>query len=207
VGSDLAPSCERDSRRIRFLLSQPVARRSIVLGKVPPRGLTLGMAFVLGNLGDPAIVLGLCAEPTPDPRWTVADLSLLLILAFVAVSVGIASAVTSRSRAISATIGNSFVAVVLSVFPRASIPSALAELGDVLGLGQDPATYRLFASVLSSAVASSNVTMAPFLQRLDPRAGGRAGLPRDGPPDGRPRCVVLVPLALASLALSRAEIG
>lgn len=208
VGAYLAISGERESGTVRFLLSQPVARRSVVLGKFLSRGVTLAIAFLLAVGVGTAMIAALYTDPSFGPLVTFAGLSLLLILAFVAVAIGISAAVASRSRAIAATIGYYFVAVVLSVFPGVSIQSALRKLGTALGLGLDASLYRLFASFLSPAVAYLHATMSTF----PPEA--RLLVPADVPAYlGTPvQTMVLVawivvPLALGSLVFARAEIG
>lgn len=208
VGSYLAISGERESRTIRFLLSQPVARHSVVLGKFLSRGVTLGVAFLLAIGVGTAIIVGMYTDPVFDPLLTFTGLSLLLILAFVAVAVGISAAVASRSRAIAATIGYYFVAVVLSVFPGVSIQSMLQELGSALELGLDRPMYHLFGSLLSPAVAYLNATMATF----PPEA--RILVPENAPSYlGTPvqtavlLAWIVVPLVLGSLLLRRAQIG
>lgn len=208
VGSYLAISGERESRTIRFLLSQPVARHSVVLGKFLSRGVTLGVAFLLAIGVGTAIIVGMYTDPVFDPLLTFTGLSLLLILAFVAVAVGISAAVASRSRVIAATIGYYFVAVVLSVFPGVSIQSMLQELGSALGLGLEGSMYHLFGSLLSPAVAYLNATMATF----PPEA--RILVPENAPSYlGTPvqtavlLAWIVVPLVLGSLLLRRAQIG
>lgn len=209
AGSYLAIAGERESRTIRFLLSQPVRRRSIVLGKFLSRGLTLSVGLLVAFGVAVALVFGLYASPTLAPLWSFFGLSILLVLSFVAVSIGASAAVATRSRAVSVTMGYYFVGVVLSVLPWASIESALRRVGeDGLGLGLDPDLYTLVASLLSPADAYLNATFSTF------PADVGTPLPAFPPaylelPFQTAILVawIVVPLALGSVLLGRAEIG
>ncbi len=163
AGAYLAVAGERESNTARFLLSQPTARHSVVLGKFLSRGLTLALALLLAVLVGVGFVVALYPVLEPVAIAKFFGLSLLLVGAYVAVSVGISAAVASRSRAISATMAVYFVTVVLTVFQGFSIEAALRwVLGDLLGLGIGDDLYAGMVAVASPAEAYLNSTLAIF---------------------------------------------
>lgn len=209
TGSYLAIAGERESNTVRFLLSQPTARRSVVLGKFLSRGVTLTLGLLVAVGVGVALVLAFYPASEPALLATFFGLSSLLVSAYVAVSIGVSAAVASRARAIAATIGFYFVTVVLSVLPWFSIEGALRRLlGDVLGLRIAADLYTLVAALLSPAVAYFNA----LFNSLPADAAG--DVPADVPVYLEPwfLAVVLVlwiavPLALGSVAFDRTEIG
>lgn len=163
AGAYLAVAGERESNTVRFLLSQPTARHSVVLGKFLSRGLTLALALLLAVLVGVGLVVALYPSLEPVALAKFFGLSLLLVGAYVSVSVGISAASASRSRAISATMAVYFVTVVLTVFQGFSIESALRwVLGDLLGLGIGDDLYAGMVAVASPAEAYLNSTLAIF---------------------------------------------
>lgn len=209
AGSYLAIAGERESNTIRFLLAQPTARRSVVLGKFLSRGLTLGIALVAALVASVAVIA--TAYPALDARSLLLffGLSALLVAAYVAVSIAISAAVASRSRAITGTIGFYFVTVMLSVFPGSSITAVLRRLlGGVLGIGLGDDTYTLLSAILSPAVAYMRALFTIF-------PSDAAGMVPETVPafldlpamTGLLALWILVPLAVGTVLLDRAEIG
>lgn len=211
AGSYLAVAGERESNTIRFLLSQPTSRRSVVLGKFLSRGLMLTAALLVAVLVGVGFVLALypALEPVAIAKFT--GLTLLLIGAYVAVSVAISSASASRSRAIAATMGVYFVTDILSVFNGFSIETALRwVLGDILGLAISDELYQGMLAVLSPATAYLNSTLSIF----SPDEYSAIQVSGELPFYLEPWFMlvlllvwIVVPLAAGLFAFERAEIG
>ncbi len=211
AGAYLAVAGERESNTARFLLSQPTARRSVVIGKFLSRGLTLALALLVAVLVGVGCVVVLYPTLKPVALAKFFGLSLLLVGAYVSVSVGISAAVASRSRAISATMGVYFVTVVLTVFQGFSIEAAIRwVLGDLLGLGISDQLYSGIVAVASPAEAYLNSTLAIFSPENFQVIQVSGSLPFYL--ETWFMIVVLllwtvVPLALGIFAFGRAEIG
>ena len=211
AGAYLAVAGERESNTARFLLSQPTARLSVVIGKFLSRGLTLALALLVAVLVGVGFVVALYPTLEPVALAKFFGLSLLLVGAYVSVSVGISAAVASRSKAISATMGVYFVTVVLTVFQGFSIEAAVRwVLGDLLGLGISDQLYSGMVAVASPAEAYLNSTLAIFSPENFQAIQVSGSLPFYL--ETWFMIVVLllwtvVPLALGILAFGRAEIG
>jgi len=211
AASYLAVAGERESNTIRFLLSQPASRRSVVLGKFLSRGLLLTAALVVAVLVGVAFVLALypALEPMALAKFT--GLTLLLIGAYVSVSIAISSASASRSRAIAATMAFYFVTDILSVINAFSVKAAMKWVfGEILGLGISEELYEGLSTVISPAKAYVNSTLAIF----SPENFQRIQIPGELPfyLETWFMIVVLlawvvVPLVAGMLALDGAEIG
>lgn len=208
TGSYLAIAGERESDTVRFLLGQPVERRSVVIGKFLSRGLTLTIGLLLAFGVGVGLVVALYPDPRPGLLAAFFVLSTLLVAVYVSASIGISAAVASRARAIAATLGFYFVTVVLSVLPWFSIRGILQRLfGDVLGLGLSADVYTLLASLLSPAVAYFNALMG-----IIPGSGVET-LPANPPFFLEPwfqtailLAWIVVPLVLGTAVFDRAEI-
>lgn len=211
AGAYLAVAGERESNTARFLLSQPTARHSVVLGKFLSRGLTLALALLVAVLVGVGFVVALYPTLEPVAVAKFFGLSLLLVSAYVSVSVGISAASASRSRAISATMGLYFVTVVLTVFQGFSIESALRwVLGDLLGLGISDELYAGIVAVASPAEAYLNSTLAIFSPENFQAIQVSGSLPFYLETWFMVVVLLLwtaVPLALGISAFERAEIG
>ncbi len=209
TGSYLAVAGERESNTVRFLLSQPTTRRSVVIGKLLSRGLTLVIGLLIAMVIAAGMVLGLYQTPEFRPLVLFFGLTTLLVGAYTAASIGISAAVSSRSRAIAGTMAFYFLTVVLSVFPGVSIEDLLRRVfGDFLGLGISDSYYALFASLLSPARAYVNAMVGV----LDANAG--TIVPSNAPVYLQPgvQSLVLVgwigvPVVLGIIVFRRAEIG
>lgn len=160
--SYLAVAGERESNTVRFLLSQPVSRRSVVFGKLLSRGLLMSVALFV------AVAVGVGVVALTYPALQLAaiakffGLTLLLVGAYVAVSLAISAASATRSRAISAAVGFYFLSDVLFLFGNLSVPGLLRYLlEDLLGFEFNHYFYEAFAA-LSPANAYLNSTLAIF---------------------------------------------
>lgn len=162
AGAYLSIAGERESNTIRFLLSQPTGRSSVVVGKFVSRSLVLTLGFLLAAIVSAGIVYTSYDSPKPGQLGVFLGLSGLLIGAYTAIAVAISAAVASRARAVAITISFYFVTVVLPVFPGLSIEGILRELGDALGLGIEDGLYTLFASMLAPGAAYMNAIFRAF---------------------------------------------
>lgn len=105
VAAYLAIAGERESGSIRHLLSMPVTRREVVLGKYVSRGAIVAVSLFAG-FAVAAILARLWFGPF-DPRIFagIATLTVLYALAYVAVAIGISALAESRSRAMLGAFG------------------------------------------------------------------------------------------------------
>lgn len=208
AASYLSVAGERESETVTFLLSRPVRRRSVVLGKLLSRAgiMVLALAGMIGA----GLVTILLMYPGLEPVAiaTFAGLTLLLIGAYVSTTVAISTATGSRSRAIAGAVGFYFVSDVLFVFEGLSIPGllryVLEEFGG-LSLGQH---FYSFVASLSPAQAYINSTLLLF----DPADFGT--IPLSLPWYLQPPVMIaillawlVVPLAVAILVFARADLG
>lgn len=209
AGSYLAIAGERESNTIRFLLAQPTARRSVVIGKFLSRSANLGIALVAALAVSTVVIASLYPEFDARSLLVFFGLSALLVAAYVAVSIAISTAVASRSRAIAGTIGFYFVTVMLSVFPGASITAVLRRLlGDVLGIGLGEDTYTLLSAILSPAVAYMRALFTVFPSDAAGMIPETVPVYLDLPAMAGVLVLwIVVPLAVGTVLLGRAEIG
>lgn len=142
VAAYLSIAGERESGSIKFTLSAPVRRSSVILGKLVSRTaivlIGILVSFVIGTVAAQLLV--------PDMTFEWGDylvfiaVTLLYALAYVSVAVGISAATASRSRAIGGAIGFFFVFNLvwnfLPVSPTEMMRFLLEELG------KDPANYE-----------------------------------------------------------------
>lgn len=208
TGTYLAIAGERESNTVRFLLSQPTRRRSVVFGKLLSRGLTLLLALTTALVVAVALTLSLYAEATLGPLAAFFALTSLLVGAYTAVALAVSALVSSRSRAIAGTMAVYFLTVVLAVFPGASLETVVRRLGAATGLGVADPVYDLVGTLLSPAQAY----LTAMVGALDADVG--TIVPADAPAylGPGPQAAVLVAwtigaLAVAVLAFGRAEIG
>lgn len=105
VAAYLAVAGERESGSIRYLLSMPVTRREVVLGKYLSRSGIVGVSLVAGFVVA-AVLARLWFGPF-DARifGRIAALTVLYALAYVAVAIGISAVARSRSRAMLGAFG------------------------------------------------------------------------------------------------------
>lgn len=142
VAAYLSIAGERESGSIKFTLSAPVRRSSVILGKLVSRTaivlIGILVSFVIGTVAAQLLV--------PDMTFEWGDylvfiaVTVLYALAYVSVAVGISAATASRSRAIGGAIGFFFVFNLvwnfLPVSPTEMMRFLLEELG------KDPANYE-----------------------------------------------------------------
>ena len=142
VAAYLSIAGERESGSIKFTLSAPVERSSVILGKLISRTAIVVagilVAFVVGTVAGQVLV------PEMTFEWgdylVFIGITLLYALAYVSVAVGISAATGSRSRAIGGSIGFFFLFNLvwnfLPVSPTQMLRFVLEELG------RDPDNYQ-----------------------------------------------------------------
>lgn len=211
AGSYLAVAGERESNTVRFLLSQPVRRRSVVVGKLLSRTLVTVGALVLAVGVGVAIVLVTYPSPDLGPLAAFAGFTLLLVAAYTAVAVGVSAASGSRSRAIAGTIAFYFVTDVFAVLQGLGLETLLRSLfGDGLGLELTDRFYEFAVALLSPAQSYILAT----LQTLGPENIGVVQVSGPVPVYLEPPALAVVllgwvalPLAVGVVLFGRTEIA
>jgi ABC-2 type transport system permease protein len=211
AASYLAVAGERESNTARFLLSQPVARRSVVAGKLLSRVALMVVALAVAALIGVLVVAATYPAMEPLALAKFFGLTLLLVGAYVSVSVAVSASVASRSRAIAGTVGFYFVSDVLFLFDNVSIASLLEYvLEELLGADLHAYFYETFQVLFSPASAYMNSTLAIF----SPENFERIQVPGELPFYLEPWFMVVillawtvVPLLLGTWAFERADIG
>lgn len=210
AGSYLAVAGERESNTIRFLLSQPVDRPSVVAGKLLSRGaMTVGALVLALAVG---VVITLLTFPDPDlgPILPFGAFTVLLVGAYVSVAVAISAVSTSRSRAIAGTIGVYFVTDLLSVVQGVGLEALLrGVLGDLLGVDLTDTFYNVALAVISPTRAYINATLGT-IDQSQLMGDASAEVPVFLEPPAMAAVLgawIVVPLVLGVVAFSRAEIA
>jgi len=210
AGSYLAVAGERESNTVRFLLSQPVRRGSVVVGKLLSRGAMTVGALVLALAVGVGVALVTFPDPDLAPIPPFGAFTVLLVGAYVSVAVAISAVSASRSRAIAGTIAVYFVTDLLAVLQGIGLETLLRGLlGDVLGLDLTDSFYNLALALISPTRAYLNATLGTINQDLLLGTSG-AEVPVFLEPPAMVLVLlawILVPLALGVVAFSRAEIA
>lgn len=170
AGSYLSVAGERESNTARFLLSQPVRRRSVVLGKLASRTLMITGALVVAVAVGAGIALA--TYPSPDLSVLVVfmGLTLLLVAAYTTVAVAVSAASDTRSRAIAGTMAFYFVTDIFAVIQGLGLETLLRSLfGDVLGLELTDKFYEFAVALVSPAqsyILATLQSVAPDGQQI-----------------------------------------
>ncbi len=144
VAAYLAIAGERESGSIKHLLSTPISRRDVVVGKYLSRTMIVGASLLLGFVLAAVLSALLFDSLMAGVFVRIAALTTIYALAYVAVAIGISAATASRSRAMAGAIGFYFVTNLMTVFDRVSALAAIEYvLNDLLGLGvgDDPIQF------------------------------------------------------------------
>lgn len=210
AASYLAVAGERESNTMSFVLSRPVARRSVVLGKLLSRMTVLALALVAVLVVGILMAVALYPAPEVIDQLKFVGLTGLLVAAYVGTTIGISAACSTRSRAIAGAVGFYFVSNVLFLFGNISVVGMLRYvLEDLLSLGLAEATYTFIRS-LSPAQAYLNSTLEIF----NPTNFEQIQVPGELPFYLEPWFMVVilvvwtvVPVALGVLVFRNADIG
>jgi len=136
VAAYLAIAGERESGSIKHLLSTPVSRRDVVLGKYLSRAGIVGVSLVLAF----GVAAALAAVWFGPVRWGVfagvAALTTVYALAYVSVAVGISAVTATRSRAMLGALGFYFSTNLMTLNDDVSgLAGIRYVLNELLGLG------------------------------------------------------------------------
>ena len=168
VAAYLAIAGERESGSIKYVLSLPTSRRSVVLGKFLSRALVVGGAVAVGfavgallaALWYPAIHLDLFVR--------FLALTLLYALVYVAIAIAISAVTASRSRAMGGAIAFYMVTIVLMLF-EFSIGRLLDwVVNSQLGLGVSENAMEFLEALTNPTIAyfrSLELAVDPELTR------------------------------------------
>ena len=153
VAAYLAIAGERESGSIKYVLSLPTSRRSVVLGKFLSRSLVVGGAVVIGFAV--GVVLAALWYPAVNLDRFVQffGLTLLYALVYVAIAIAISAVTASRSRAMGAAIGFYMLTIVLMLFEY-SIGRLLEWVfNSQLGLGVSENVMDLLEALTNPTIA------------------------------------------------------
>ena len=164
VAAYLSIAGERESGSIKFLLSTPIDRRELVVGKFLSRTTVVSASLLVAFV----ITAGLSVVWFDELRFgtfvAVAALTTLYALAYVAVAIAISASTSSRSRAMGGALGFYFVTNLLVIFGDLSIRGlldyVLNELLDA-GVGQDPITLMTMVISPTQSYLSSVLLAFP----------------------------------------------
>ncbi|WP_436901401.1 ABC transporter permease subunit [Halovenus halobia] len=175
VTAYLSIAGERESGSIKFLLSTPINRRELVLGKFLSRTTVVSASLLVAFVITAGLSVVWFEELRIGSFVAVAGLTTLYALSYVAVAIAISASTSSRSRAMGGALGFYFVTNLLVIFGDLSIRGLLDYvLNDLLnaGVGQDPLTFITMVISPTQSYLSSVLLAFPgdFLtvQQLNP---------------------------------------
>lgn len=212
VAAYLSIAGERESGSIKFLLSTPISRRELVVGKFLSRTAVVSLSLLVAFL----VTAGLSAlwfdELKLGTFAAVAGLTTLYALSYVAVAIAISASTSSRSRAMGGALGFYFVTNLLVIFGDLSIRGLLEYvLNDLLGagIGQDPLTFlTMVISPTQSYVLSTGLAFPERFLQFQGAGVGDAAWYVQGEMALALLCGwVVVPLLLGIWRFDRANIG
>lgn len=172
VAAYLSIAGERESGSIKYLLSTPVTRRDLVVGKFLSRTAVVATSLLLAFGVAALLSLVWFSSLRPGVFVGIAAITTLYALAYVAVAIAISASTASRSRAMGGALGFYFVTNLLVIFGDLSIRGLLDYvLNDLLGagVGQDPLT--LLTMIISPTQSFLAATMLVFPQDFLARQG------------------------------------
>jgi len=174
VAAYLAVAGERESGSIKDLLSIPIGRRDVVLGKYLSRAAIVGVALVLAFAVAAVLASVWFGSLRPEVFAMIAALTTTYALAYVSVAIGVSAVTASRSRAMLGALGFYVSTNLMTLNDDVSGLAGLEYLlNELLGLGirQDPIQ---FVGVLTNPTrAYLLATVGAFPRELT----GRTDLP------------------------------
>jgi len=167
VAAYLAIAGERESGSIKYLLSTPVSRRDVVLGKYVSRATLVAASLVLGFAAAAVLSAYWFDAVRPTVFLRVAALTTLYALAYVAVAIGISAATDSRSRAMIAALGFYFGTNLVTLNDDISGLAGIDYvLNDLLRLGVGEAPIQFVGMVTNPTRAYLVTAIGAFPDRL-----------------------------------------
>lgn len=163
VAAYLAVAGERESGSIKRLLSTPISRRDVVLGKYVSRASLVALSLVAGFL----VAAGLSTLWFGSVRAAafahVAALTTLYALAYVAVAIGISAATDTRSRAMAGALGFYFATNLVTLNEDISGLAGIEYvLNDLLDLDVGTAPIQFIGMVTNPTRAYLVATIGAF---------------------------------------------
>lgn len=156
VAAYLSIAGERESGSIKYLLSLPNQRRDVVFGKFLSRSAMVGGAVLLAF--GVAAILGIVWYPSLEVELflRMLTLTLLYVLAYVSIAVGLSAATATRSKAIGGSISVYFITVLLVIVGL--IQQILNYLlNDLAGLALNESELFLVQAIVSPTIAYSQL--------------------------------------------------
>ncbi|NHN46638.1 ABC transporter permease subunit [Halostella sp. JP-L12] len=150
VSAYLAVAGERESGSIKFLLSTPITRRDVVVGKYVSRAAVVAASLALAFAVAAALSAVWFGSLRTGTFAGIAALTTVYALAYVAVAIGISASTASRAQAMAAALGFYFSTNVMTLVDGMSALAALRyALNELLGLGVGEDATR-FLGVLTN---------------------------------------------------------
>lgn len=144
VAAYLAIAGERESGSIKRLLSTPISRRDVVLGKYVSRAGIVAASLLLGFVVASVLAVTWFDSFPAAALVRIAALTTLYALSYVAVAIGISAATATRSRAMVGALGFYFATNLVTLNDDISGLAGIEYvLNDVfgLGIGRDPIQF------------------------------------------------------------------
>ncbi|WP_247729449.1 ABC transporter permease [Halovivax limisalsi] len=214
VAAYLAVAGERESGSIKYLLSTPIRRRDVVLGKYVSRAAVVAVSLIVAFVVAAALALVWFDEFPADVFVGLSLLTIVFALAYVAIAITVSATTASRSRAMGGALAVYFVTNLLILFGQLSILGALQyALNDLLGLGvgDQPIQFvGLLISPTQAYLASTTLAFPDDLVAAMPNAGDPADLVWYLQPETALAILLawtVVPLALGVRQFERADLG
>ncbi|ELZ08214.1 ABC-2 type transporter [Halovivax asiaticus JCM 14624] len=213
VGAYLAIAGERESGSIKYLLSTPIQRRDVVLGKYVSRATVVAASLVVAFVVAAILSLVWFSEFPAGVFVGLALLTIAFALAYVAVAITISAATATRSRAMGGVLGFYFVTNLLILFGQLSILGALEYvLNELLGLGVGDDPIQLVGMLVSPTHTYLNTTLLAFPDGFEEAMLGGQTTATAWYVEPEAALVILlawtvVPLALGVWRFERADLG
>lgn len=144
VAAYLAIAGERESGSIKRLLSTPISRRDVVLGKYVSRAGIVAASLLLGFVVASMLAVAWFDSFPAAVLARIVALTTLYALSYVAVAIGISAATATRSRAMVGALGFYFATNLVTLNDDVSGLAGIEYvLNDVfgLGIGRDPIQF------------------------------------------------------------------
>lgn len=163
VAAYLSIAGERESGSLKYLLSTPISRRDVVLGKFLSRTVVVVVSLLVAFAVSVLLAIVWFGLSHLDAFVGIAALMILYSLAYVAVAIAISASTATRSRAMGGALGFYFLTNVLVVFEGLSIRALLDWLLNTVldaGIGEDPLSFLML--VISPTQSFFNATGLVF---------------------------------------------
>jgi len=163
VAAYLAVAGERESGSIKQLLSTPISRRDVVLGKYVSRASLVAVSLVAGFLAAAGLSILWFGSVQPTAFAHVTALTALYALAYVAVAIGISAATDTRSRAMAGALGFYFMTNLVTLNDDISGLAGIEYvLNDVLDLSVGTSAIEFLGMVTNPTRAYLVATVGAF---------------------------------------------